>query len=102
MKDYVPMLIVGLMVIVLSIPNLMGRVASVERCRRQGISERYMPAYSRIAGLGTLVIGVSIALTAALMMLLQVKALYIIAAVGCLAGVGVIMYGQAKYRGRGL
>lgn len=100
MREYLPVMIVGLLVSVFSIPNLMGKVASYERCRRQGIREENMPAYSRIMGVGTLIMGISIIITAALLMIFQVKVVYLLAAVGCVLGVGVIVYGQTKYRDR--
>ena len=102
MKDHLVMLLVGLLMCLLSVPSLLGREASIKERNRRGVSRQDMPAYCRMTGVGTLTIGVAVTITAGLLMVFDLEALYWLTAAGCAIGLGVIVYAQAKYRGRWL
>ncbi len=94
---YSPLLIMGLLLVLVSIPGLRGNTATVHRYHRRKVSPEDAPRYGRLMGLGTLAIGMSIVLTAVLLMLFHLEALFFIILAGLAVGLGFILYAQFKY-----
>lgn len=99
MKEYLPLLMMGVLLAAVSIPNLMGRVWTIRRYNRRRVSEEDIPAYSRTMGVGTLVIGASVVITAVCLMLFDVEALFYLIVAGLVVGLAIIFYAQFKYNG---
>ncbi len=67
--DYLLLLVVGIALILTSIPNFKGNISTVHRYNRRRVSEADAPRYGRAMGLGTVIMGVSSALTAILQLI---------------------------------
>lgn len=100
MREYLPLLILGLLLAAVSVPNLMGRAGALHRYDRSRVSEENVPVYGRIMGTGTLVMGASIAVAAIGMMIFRTDAFFFLIAGGFVVGLAIILYAQIKYNGR--
>ena len=94
---YVPLLFLGIIISIMGVINLRGNLSTIHWYNRWKVSEADAPKYGKAMGLGTLIIGVSIALTAALQMLLDSEIVYGITIAGTIIGAAVILYAQLKY-----
>lgn len=94
---YISLLIMGILAIVLSIPNLKGNVVTIHWYNRRKVSEADAPKYAKTMGLGTLIMGVSIVLTAVLQMTFDLEIIFYLIIVGLIAGLAVMVYAQFKY-----
>lgn len=95
--EYIPLLFIGILLIILGIANLRGDLSAIHRYNRRRVREEDMPRYGRAMGLGTVVMGASIALTAVLQMVFHLEAFYYIIAAGITAGIAVMLYAQLRY-----
>lgn len=91
------MLILGLLLVVLGIFNIRGNVASIHWYNRRKVQEEDIPEYGRAVGSGTLVIGASLMLTAALQIVYPSEQVYWITVVGIIVGLVCMLYGQFRY-----
>ena len=94
---YLALLILGVLTIGFSIPNLRGNIYTIHWYNRRRVSEADAPRYSRIMGSGTLVMGVSITLTALLQMIFDMEFIYNLTLIGVAIGLAVMLYAQFKY-----
>lgn len=94
---YISLLIIGIFAIALSIPNLKGNISSIHWYNRLRVSKADTPKYGKAMGLGTLIIGVSIVVTAILQMIFEVESLFYITFVGVFIGFAIMLYAQFKY-----
>ena len=62
------LLILGLLLTVIGIVNIRGNISTIHAYNRRKVREEDLPKYARAMGNGTMVIGLSLALTAALQM----------------------------------
>ena len=99
MREYLPLLMMGLLLVAVSVPNLLGRPWTIHRYNRRRVSEENIPAYGRAMGAGTLVIGAAIMITAVCQMILDVEALFFLIVAGLVIGVAIMLYAQFKYNG---
>ena len=97
--EYLPLLMMGVLLTTVGIPNLMGSPASIHRYNRRRVREEDLPAYGRAMGLGSTVMGASVVVSAVLLMIFHLDAFYWLIAAGCAAGLAVILYAQFRYNG---
>ena len=95
--DYLLLLMVGIALILTSIPNFKGNISTVHRYNRRRDSEADAPRYGRAMGLGTLIIGVSAALTAILQLIFDWEPIFYLLAAGVAVGFAIMLYAQFKY-----
>ena len=95
--DYITLLILGVIITLLGIPNLKGNISTVHWYNRRKVSEKDAPKYGIAMGLGSVIIGVSIVLTAILLMVFGYEFLYFIILAGIIIGLAFILYAQFKY-----
>ena len=95
--DYITLLILGVIITLLGIPNLKGNISTVHWYNRRKVSEKDAPKYGKAMGLGSVIIGVSIVLTAILLMVFGYEFLYFIILAGIIIGLTFILYAQFKY-----
>lgn len=95
--DYLLLLMVGIALILTSIPNLKGNISTVHRYNRRRVSEADAPRYGRAMGLGTLIMGVSAALTAILQLIFDWEPIFNLLAAGVAVGLAIMLYAQFKY-----
>lgn len=99
--EYIPLLVIGLFVAVLGIPNIMGNISSIHWYNRRKVSEEDVPKYGKVMGIASLIIGISFAITAILLMIFDLELLYLLILPGTIVGLIMILYAQFKYN-RGL
>ena len=95
--EYILLLVLGTVLIVTGIYNLKGNISMVHGYNRRRVSKEDTPKYGKAMGLGTLVMGVSMAATAVLQMIFDLEAIFYLLAGGVLAGLAVMIYAQFKY-----
>lgn len=94
---YLPLLIMGLLIIGVGISNLLGHISSIHRYNRSKVHEEDLPVYGKMMGIGTVVVGGTIALIGILQMVLDMEFIFYLAIPGLIVGVGVMLYAQFKY-----
>lgn len=94
---YLSLLLLGILTMGFSIPNLRGNIFTIHWYNRRKVSEADAPKYGKAMGLGTLIMGASIALTAILQIIFDWEAIYNLTLAGVIAGLAVMLYAQFKY-----
>ena len=95
--EYIPLLLLGVALIVISVQNFKGNISTVKRYNRRKVSEADAPKYGKAMGLGTLIMGASIVLTAVLQMIFDREPIFYVLAAGVLLGLAVMICAQFKY-----
>ena len=95
--DYIPLLILGILFVFLGYVNYKGNISTIHWYNRRKVLPEDVPAYGKAVGTGTIIMGLSLALTAILQMIFEAEALYAIIVAGTVVGFGFILYGQFKY-----
>lgn len=88
MREYLPLLAMGVLLTAAGIPDLLWRPALLQRRSRRRVREEDVPAYSRVMGIGCVIIGVSVMVSAVLLMIFDREALFWLTAIGCAGGGG--------------
>ena len=104
MQTFIVMLALGALISVLGAVNMTGNISSLHRYHRHRVSEADVKPFGRLVGLGTIIIGVSVALFGTFIFLsekLNSDALVFIGTALLIAGiiVGLIIsfYAMIKY-----
>lgn len=97
MAEYIGMLIAGIVIVVLGITNLMGNVSTINSYNRRKVCVEDIPSYARVIGIGTIIIGLSIAVTAVLKMIIQSELVFWLTGIGIFIGIAIMLYAQIKY-----
>lgn len=97
--SYIGMLAIGLLVSILGIPNLKGNISSIHWYNRTRVSEADVPKYGKFMGIGTIIIGLSITVTAIISLFIELVPVFILTLVGVIVGVAFMLYAQFKYNG---
>ena len=95
--EYILLLVLGAALIVTGIINIKGNISTVHRHNRRRVSQADAPRYGRAMGLGTLIMGASMAATAVLQMIFDAEPIFYLLAAGVAAGLAVMVYAQFKY-----
>ena len=95
--EYIPLLLLGVIFIVISVQNFKGNISTVKQYNRRKVSKADAPKYGKAMGLGTLIMGASIVLTAVLQMIFDQEPIFYVLAAGVVAGLAVMIYAQFKY-----
>lgn len=91
------MLLAGGVLIVLAVQNFKGNISTIHSYNRRRVSKADAPRYGRAMGLGTLIMGVCIAVTAVLRMIFDCEAVFYLLAAGVVVGLAIMVYAQFKY-----
>lgn len=95
--EYIPPLVIGLFISILGIPNIKGNISSIHWYNRRKVTEEDRPKYGKIMGIATIIIGLSISLTAILLMIFNSEFLSILVIPGVVVGLVMMFYAQFKY-----
>ena len=95
--EYLPLLILGLLIALVGLVNRLGDSTTIHAYNRRKVREEDLPKYARAMGNGTMVIGLSLALTAALQMAFGCDWVLLIAAAGIVVGLVMMVRAQFKY-----
>ena len=94
---YIFLLISGICIIILGIFNFKGNIASIHWYNRLKITKENTKEYGRTMGIGTLIIGICMVITAILQMIFYNENIWYITVVGIVVGLIFMVYGQVKY-----
>ena len=95
--EYVLLLLLGVVFIAISVQNFKGNISTVKRYNRRKVSKADAPKYGKAMGLGTLIMGASIVLTAVLQMIFDQEPIFYVLAAGVAIGLAVMIRAQLKY-----
>lgn len=91
------LLVIGLLISALGIVNISGNISTIHSYNRRKVREEDIPKYGRVMGSGTLIIGISLILSFALISLdVDISIDYIVIP-AVIVGVAIMLYGQFKY-----
>ena len=95
--EYIFLLIFGICIIILGIFNLKGNISAIHWYNRLKITEENRKKYGKSMGIGTVIIGIFMTITAILQMIFFNENIWYITVVGIVIGLIFIIYGQIKY-----
>ena len=95
--EYIFMLIFGICIIILGVLNYKGNISSIHWYNRTKITKENSKKYGETMGLGTIIIGVSLTITAILQVIFEIASLWLITLVGVIIGLVFPLYEQFKY-----
>ena len=95
--EYIFLLIFGICITVLGIFNLKGNISSIHWYNRLKITEENRKKYGKSMGIGSLIIGICMTITAILQMIFYNENIWYITVIGIVVGLIFMIYGQLKY-----
>lgn len=95
--EYIFLLIFGICITVLGIFNLKGNISSIHWYNRLKITEKNRKKYGKSMGIGSLIIGICMTITAILQMIFYNENIWYITVIGIVIGLIFMIYGQIKY-----
>ena len=97
MGKFITMVLLGAVIAMLGISNIRGNISSIHWYNRRKVSENDIPKYGKCMGIGSVIVGLSLIIPAALEFAFQSDLFDYIVLIGCIVGVVVMVYGQIKY-----
>ena len=97
MGKYITFIIFGFVLLVLGITNYKENISSIHWYNRRKVSEADIPKYGKCVGIGTMICGGTLLVTALLEILFQNPIVEITILVGFAVGLVFLLYGQFKY-----
>lgn len=94
---YLPLLVLGIIMIIMGVINWKGNLSTIHWYNRRKVSETDAPKYGKAMGLGTLIMGSSMFMTAILQMIFDLEFIFYISLVGIIVGLIIMLYAQFKY-----
>lgn len=95
--EYIFLLIFGICIIILGIFNLKGNISAIHWYNRLKITEENRKKYGKSMGIGALIIGICMTITAILQIIFLNENIWYITVVGIVIGLIFMIYGQIKY-----
>ena len=90
-------MIFGICITILGIFNLKGNISSIHWYNRLKITEKNRKKYGKSMGIGSLIIGICMTITAILQMIFYNENIWYITVIGIIIGLIFMIYGQIKY-----
>ena len=95
--EYIFLLIFGICITILGIFNLKGNISTIHWYNRLKITEKNRKKYGKSMGIGSLIIGICMTITAILQMIFYNENIWYITVIGIIIGLIFMIYGQIKY-----
>ena len=95
--EYIFLLIFGICITILGIFNLKGNISSIHWYNRLKITEKNRKKYGKSMGIGSLIIGICMTITAILQMIFYNENIWYITVIGIIIGLIFMIYGQLRY-----
>ena len=95
--DYIFPILLGCILVIMGVFNCMGNIASIHWYNRRKVAKQNQKAYSRIMGIGTIVIGVGVVLAGVMQAFSDGQIMEYIMAGSVIIGLAFILYAQFKY-----
>ncbi len=106
MPAFIVLFAVGTLISALGIINISGNISSIHSYHRQRVTEKNVKPFGRLVGLGTLIIGVAVALYGVLFLIFELTGCAPLVTVGAalliasiIAGLAISFYAMKKYKG---
>lgn len=97
MAKLIAFILIGCVLAALGITNMKGNISSIHWYNRRKVAESDIPKYGKCMGAGTLIMGVSLILSALFQVIFKTTAFDYIVLTGCAVGLALMLYGQFKY-----
>ncbi len=97
MEKYIAMIALGVILIALGIVNYKGNVSSIHWYNRRKVTEEDIPKYGKCVGMGTMICGGALVVSAGLEWLLKDPIVEVVVLAGFAVGLIFLLYGQFKY-----
>lgn len=95
--EYIILLVLGICIIILGIVNIKGNISAIHWYNRRKITQETSKQYGKAMGIGSVIIGLSMSITAILQMIFKIETLWYITVIGIVIGLIFMLYGQIKY-----
>ena len=95
--EHIIFLTLGLVIAVLGIVNCTGNISTIHAYNRRRVKEENVPNYGKAVGTGTIIIGLSLAVSFFIVTCWNEAVLPFVIVPALIVGLGFILYGQFKY-----
>ena len=95
--EHIIFLTLGLVIAVLGIVNCTGNISTIHAYNRRRVKEENVPKYGKAVGTGTIIIGLSLAVSFFIVTCWNEAVLPFVIVPALIVGLGFILYGQFKY-----
>ena len=104
METFITTVIIGVIIAILGIVNMTGNISSLHSYHRHRVSEEDRPAFGKLVGTGTLIIGISLIIFGILSLFFEKSGTPLLTVigtaeliVGILVGIAISFYAMFKY-----
>ncbi len=97
MDNFISLTILGLIFCVIGFANIKGDISTIHWYNRRKITEDNRHQYGKCVGIGMIIIGVTIIISALLDIIFTEISLEALNLLGVIVGLGFVIYGQIKY-----
>lgn len=94
---YASLLFLGIMVTIWGAMNFRGNISTIHWYNRSKVSETDIPKYGKAMGWGTMIMGISVALTGILQIIFDLEVIFYLIIAGVVIGISIMLYAQFKY-----
>ncbi len=97
MEKYIIFALMGILCLVIGIFNCLGNISTIKRKNRRNVAPADVPAYGRLVGIGTIIMGASMLAAMILELILKTALAEILILPGFLVGAVIITVAQFRY-----
>lgn len=95
--EYLPLIVLGVIFIFLGIMNYKGNISSIHWYNRRNVSKKDVKNYGKLMGIGTIILGVGMIVTAIFQLFFDLDESNYILIFSLISGVITMIYAQFKY-----
>ena len=95
--EYIYLLAIGIMTNVFGFFNFKGNIASIHWYNRTKVTKENEKKYGKMMGIGMMIMGTGIIITALLQMIFDLEILWLIIVISIIIGLLFMLYAQFKY-----
>ena len=95
--EYIVLCLLGVFFTITGIITYRGNIMYIHWYNRWKVSKEDIPAFAKVMGIGIMIMGICIALTAILQMFFEREVFWWITVIGVVAGLICLIYGLMKY-----
>ena len=95
--EYLPLIVLGVIFIFLGIMNYKGNISSIHWYNRRNVSKKDVKNYGKLMGIGTIILGVGMIVTAIFQLFFDLDESNYILIFSLISGIITMIYAQFKY-----
>lgn len=95
--EYIPLIVLGVIFIFLGIMNYKGNISSIHWYNRRNVSKKDVKNYGKLMGIGTIILGVGMIVTAIFQLFFDLDESNYILIFSLISGIITMIYAQFKY-----